>query len=152
MSGISSWFQWMLSNWFRITGYDWLTNYFANKQCGIDNDIVENQITRERRQYGMKRIFALIFCLLLLPCAAFSELTVYFIDVGQGDSALIVCDGESMIIDGGLPGNKVYSFIKDHNITRLEYMVATHPDEDHVGGLAGVLNCRAIFCQSFSFP
>ena len=100
----------------------------------------------------MKRIFALIFCLLLLPCAAFSELTVYFIDVGQGDSALIVCDGESMIIDGGLPGNKAYSFIKYHNITRLEYMVATHPDEDHVGGLAGVLNCRAIFCQSFSFP
>ena len=88
----------------------------------------------------MKRILALIFCLLLLPCSARGELTIYFIDVGQGDSALIVCDGDSMIIDGGIPGSKVYSFIKDHNITRLEYMVATHPDEDHVGGLAGVLN------------
>ena len=88
----------------------------------------------------MKRILLLLMCFLLLPCLALADLTVYYIDVGQGDSALIVCDGDAMIIDGGIPGDKVYSFIKNHGITKLEYMISTHPDEDHVGGLAGVLN------------
>ncbi len=88
----------------------------------------------------MRRIAALLICFLLFPCLALADLTVYFIDVGQGDSALIICDGEAMIIDGGIPGSKVYSFIKEHNINRIEYMISTHPDEDHVGGLAGVLN------------
>ena len=88
----------------------------------------------------MKRILLLLMCFLLFPCFAFADMTVYFIDVGQGDSALIVCEGDAMIIDGGVPGSKVYSFIKEHGITKLEYMISTHPDEDHVGGLAGVLN------------
>ena len=91
----------------------------------------------------MKRIMAIVLCLLLIPCLAFAELTVYFLDVGQGDSAIIVCDGEAMIVDGGKGeqnSSKIYTFLKEHEIKKLEYMVATHPDEDHVGGLAGALN------------
>lgn len=90
----------------------------------------------------MKKLFILILCVLLIPCAALAELTVYFLDVGQGDCAIIECDGEAMIIDGGLPGqsSKVYSFIKDFPSKRFLYMVATHPDNDHIGGLPGALN------------
>ena len=63
----------------------------------------------------MKRFLAVFLCLVLIPCFAFADLTVYFLDVGQGDSAIIVCDGEAMIIDGGLPGrsDKIYAYIKD---------------------------------------
>lgn len=67
---------------------------------------------------------------------------IYFLDVGQGDSALIICDGKAMLIDGGASGqsSKIYSFLKSHGINHLNYIVASHADADHVGGLAGALN------------
>ncbi|MBO4928003.1 MAG: MBL fold metallo-hydrolase [Clostridiales bacterium] len=66
---------------------------------------------------------------------------VYFLDVGQGDSALVCCDNHYMLIDGGpsKSSDVVYSFLKNHEITNLDYIVATHPDEDHIGGIPGAL-------------
>ena len=49
----------------------------------------------------MKRIAALLLVLVLVPLAAGAELSAWFLDVGQGDCTVIVCDGEAMIIDGG---------------------------------------------------
>lgn len=71
-----------------------------------------------------------------------SKLTVYFLDVGQGDSAVIVCDGKAMLIDGGeaSESDKLYSFLSRHGLDRLDCVVATHPDGDHVGGLSGALH------------
>ena len=68
--------------------------------------------------------------------------TIYFIDVGQADSALVVCDGKTMLIDGGNAADSdlIYTFLKNHGITHLDYIVATHAHEDHVGGLSGALN------------
>ena len=68
--------------------------------------------------------------------------TVYFIDVGQADSALAVCDGAAMLIDGGnvADSDLIYTFLKNHGVTHLNYIIATHAHEDHVGGLAGALN------------
>ena len=91
-----------------------------------------------------KRISSMLLILfLLIPCAALADLTVYFLDVGQGDCAIIECDEDAMIIDGGLPGqsNKVYSFIRnDLHYSQFLYIVATHPDNDHIGGLPAVFN------------
>ena len=54
----------------------------------------------------MIKRFILILCFFLfLSNTAGADIDVYFLDVGQGDSAIIVCDGEAMIIDGG-PVNK----------------------------------------------
>lgn len=68
-------------------------------------------------------------------------LTVRFLDVGQGDSILLVCGDETMLIDGGPveEGQFLVSRLSRLNVTSLDYVVNTHPDEDHCGGLAGVL-------------
>ncbi|MCL2826627.1 MAG: MBL fold metallo-hydrolase [Eggerthellaceae bacterium] len=68
-------------------------------------------------------------------------LKVEFIDVGQGDAALISCDGEHMLIDGGptAESSKMYTILKDKGISHLDYVVFSHTDEDHVGGLSGAL-------------
>lgn len=71
-----------------------------------------------------------------------SKFEIYYLDVGQGDAAVILCDGHAMMIDGGPSGKSdfIYSFLKSHGITHLDYIIASHPDADHVGGLSGALN------------
>ncbi len=69
------------------------------------------------------------------------QVTVAFIDVGQGDSILIAAPQATVLIDGGTPanGSTVYSFLQQQGVTRLDYIINTHPDSDHVGGLAQVV-------------
>ena len=73
-------------------------------------------------------------------------LTVWFLDVGQADSAFVACEGYTMLIDGGNASDSslIYSFLDKRNITHLDYIVATHAHEDHVGGLAGALNFATV--------
>lgn len=73
-------------------------------------------------------------------------LEVHFLDVGQGDAALLLCDGASMLIDGGnvADSSLVAAYLQDHEISRLDYIVCTHGHEDHVGGLSGALNTATV--------
>lgn len=96
-------------------------------------------------------LFLPVFVKAVSSVTGVSEFVVYFLDVGEGDSSVIVCDGHAMIIDGGDSGNSgyIYSFLKNHAITKLDYVVCTHPDADHVGGLSGALNyakANRVFC------
>lgn len=72
---------------------------------------------------------------------ALKDLSVHFIDVGQGDSAFIWCGGESMMIDGGPndSNGKAEQYVASYGIKTLKYIVPTHPDEDHTGGLNTVV-------------
>lgn len=70
------------------------------------------------------------------------ELRVSFIDVGQGDSEFIeLPNGETMLIDAGTneTGKNVVDYIKSLGYTSIDYVVGTHPHEDHIGGLDDVI-------------
>jgi len=68
-------------------------------------------------------------------------LSVHFIDVGEGDAILIVQGDYAMLVDGGSPemGTRVFSYIRNQGVEILDYLVATRPFADHVGGLPDVL-------------
>lgn len=70
------------------------------------------------------------------------ELSVYFIDVGQADSILVINKDEAILIDAGNneDGQDIVNFIKEKGITKLNYVIGTHPHEDHIGGLDDVVN------------
>lgn len=74
--------------------------------------------------------------------AADSSFEVHYIDVGQADASLVMCDGKYMLIDGGNAEDSslIYAYLKEHGIRELDYLICTHVHEDHVGGLAGALN------------
>ncbi|MEA4972528.1 hypothetical protein SDC9_71827 [bioreactor metagenome] len=68
---------------------------------------------------------------------------VSYIDVGQGDSEFIeLPNGKTMLIDAGPneAGSKVVEYIKSLGYTSIDYVVATHPHEDHIGGMDDVIN------------
>lgn len=70
------------------------------------------------------------------------EMKVHFINVGQGDSMLIETPSDkTILIDGGPPesGKKVVSYLKKHNVKKIDLLIATHPDIDHIGGLTHVM-------------
>jgi competence protein ComEC len=80
-----------------------------------------------------------------------AALKVHFIDVGQADAALVECEGKTMLIDGGNKDDSdlIYSYLKNHGIDYLDYVVGTHAHEDHMGGLSGALHyadAGKIFC------
>lgn len=68
-------------------------------------------------------------------------LEVHFLDVGQGDATLICQGKHAMLIDGGdnSKGTAVQSYLQSQGIEHLDYVIGTHPDADHVGGLDVVL-------------
>ena len=71
-----------------------------------------------------------------------SLVTVYFFDVGQGDSIFIDTNGKDVLIDGGRrgAGETVMDYLTDLGVSHLDIVVATHPDADHIGGLITILS------------
>ena len=91
----------------------------------------------------MKRILAIFIGLLFLANTAYAELAIHFLDVGQGDAAIVLCDGDAMMIDGGESkySQFIYSYLrKTLGLEYLDVMIASHPHADHVGGLSAALN------------
>jgi competence protein ComEC len=66
-------------------------------------------------------------------------LEVHFIDVGQGDSILIITPMKNILIDGGDRGNTALNYIRNQGIQSLDYIISTHPHADHIGGLINVI-------------
>jgi competence protein ComEC len=66
-------------------------------------------------------------------------MTVHFIDVGQGEAILIDCGITEVVIDGGNVSPGIVSYLEGYVDGPIEFLVATSPDDDHVGGLTAVL-------------
>ena len=66
---------------------------------------------------------------------------VSFIDVGQGDCTIVMSEGKTMLVDCGEydPQNKVVEELRQLGVTKLDYIVVTHPHSDHMGKMADVL-------------
>lgn len=86
------------------------------------------------------------------------ELRIHFIDVGQGDCTLVeLPDGKSMLIDGGNGAKptkkKILRYLNALKIDTIDYLIITHADVDHCGGLYEVLKYKGVqtaflpFCQ-----
>lgn len=76
------------------------------------------------------------------PVTLDGEMQLHVIDVGQGDSTLIMSKDGIVLVDAG-PGSaedSLVEYLKDVGITTIDYAIFTHPDEDHIGGADVVIN------------
>jgi len=103
---------------------------------------------------GIGRTFAFTMVLVLAFALAYNfiftgtlipgdnEIIVAFLDVGQGDSILIRSRDHAVLIDGGDVNRQepVLTYLRQVGVSRLDYVIATHPHSDHIGGLIAVLN------------
>ncbi|AGX42841.1 ComEC/Rec2 family competence protein [Clostridium saccharobutylicum] len=92
-------------------------------------------------------LLTMIFSIFLVSCNKSSEtmnksnnMMVHYIDVGQGDSELIQIGDKNILIDAGTSDKKALDYLKKINITKLDYVIATHPHEDHIGSMDDVIN------------
>jgi beta-lactamase superfamily II metal-dependent hydrolase len=69
------------------------------------------------------------------------KLSMYFLDVGQGDSTLVIFNNKTILIDAGESemGDRVVNDLTTLGVTRIDLLVATHPHSDHIGGMQKVL-------------
>ena len=70
-----------------------------------------------------------------------NNIVTHFIDVGQGDCILIQVNNKNLLIDSGTSDSKekVIKYLKNNNIKKLDYVVATHPHDDHIGGMSSII-------------
>lgn len=75
-----------------------------------------------------------------------ASFSLTLLDVGQGLSVLVEADGAYLLYDGGgrSASSYVVSYLQQHSVTQLRWLVASHYDEDHISGLVGVLNTAGV--------
>ena len=84
-----------------------------------------------------------------------STLEVHYLDIGQGDCTLIRQGDHAMLIDAGnnSKGTKVQAYLENQGINHLDYVIGTHPDADHIGGLDVIIykfDCDQVWMPDYS--
>jgi beta-lactamase superfamily II metal-dependent hydrolase len=88
------------------------------------------------------RLILLALIIAFSVASASENLTVSFLDVGQGDAELLQFNGHNVLIDGSTQdmGSRVECYLNEYGVKDIDLVVATHPHEDHIGGLTTILN------------
>jgi len=117
--------------------------------------LMRGMLTAKRSRFVLSLFAVLLAVSLALGGAGFfvsdaeaaASLKAHYIDVGQADAFLVqLPDGKNMMIDGGdnADSSLVVDYLRNKGVSRVDYVVATHPHEDHIGGLDAVINSFAI--------
>lgn len=110
--------------------------------------------SKKKREKSLKILIPFLLMILLAAFIAFrfrnnvqsplpeDKLAVCFIDVGQGDSVFLSAGGKNMLIDCGESeaADGVIRFLNENNVEKLDYVVATHPHSDHMGGMYKIVD------------
>ncbi|MFW2488555.1 ComEC/Rec2 family competence protein [Clostridium chromiireducens] len=112
-----------------------------------------NKIFIVKKKYISIFLFMIIISLYLISCSSLyknsnyikpdpNQMIVHFIDVGQGDSILIQVNNKNMLIDAGPKSdkNELLNYLSKLNIEKLDYVIATHPHEDHIGNMSDIID------------
>lgn len=103
------------------------------------------------KKRNKKKIFSFIVFLLLSLVSFYfykeedftvsSNLKIYYLDVGQADSTLLINNGKTMLIDtGNYDDSKfVIGYLNNLGIKKIDYLIGTHPHEDHIGSMASII-------------
>lgn len=98
-----------------------------------------------------KKIFSLIIFIFLSLISFYfyreedivvsSDLKIYYLDVGQADSTLLINNGKTMLIDTGNYDDASFigNYLDDLGIKKIDYLIGTHPHEDHIGSMASII-------------
>lgn len=85
-------------------------------------------------------------CNASLPPSLSGKLTVQFLDVGQGDAILIRSpEGKTLLVDGGRSSSRMADLMAQYGITKIDLMVASHADADHIAGLVEAAKARPTY-------
>ena len=109
---------------------------------------------KEKRKKLLKIIIPVVLLVLVIifiavkcrkennPPLPDDKLTVCYIDVGQGDSIFLSAGGKNMLIDCGESEETdgVIRFLEEKRVEKLDYIVATHPHSDHMGGMYKIID------------
>lgn len=114
-------------------------------------------------KYSNYKLLKLIFCLFIIIISLFlyqkndttnykNQMVVHYIDVGQGDCILIQVNNKNLLIDSGPSSNRkeLLDYLEKLNIKKLDYIIATHPHEDHIGNMDTII--RRYNIESFYSP
>ncbi|MGL4772336.1 MAG: ComEC/Rec2 family competence protein [Clostridium sp.] len=95
-----------------------------------------------KKLYSLLTIIIIAFNIIGCNSKNFNdEFTVHYINVGQGDCILIEVNNKTLLIDAGPKEerNNVISYLNKESIKKLDYIIATHPHEDHIGNMSEVI-------------
>lgn len=103
-------------------------------------------------KYSNYKLFKLILPLFVIILSLFlyqtndtsnykNQMTIHYIDVGQGDCILIQVNNKNLLIDSGPSSNRksLLDYLENLNIKKLDYIIATHPHEDHIGNMDTII-------------